>query len=439
MKVGVIGPSQIVAKAVQLIRKEFPQIEPVEYVYAIYTETPAMLKYHQLEVDALLFTGKTPYTLAGKQLKQIVPWEYVPRSGSSLLRVLLYAKMWTDYDICNISFDTYNQDLLHEAYREIGIPVDQLKIFISQESMIPGDYHRQICDFHRYNFANRHVSCCITALQAVYDELRADNIPCLLLEPTANVMRETIYKLQLKYLVKLSQQSQLVSLYIQIDPPNDLSLMADDEYEAALNRTKVSEQVYLFAQRIQAAVIETGEKKYLLFTTMQLLENETNSLKNLDLLHAVQSNTNSTVSVGIGYGRTANAAKSGANRGMLHAAKKGGNLAFIVFDGKKIIGPLASIAPNKEPNNPVIDEKYLRIAEKVGVSINTAYKLHCITTQLGRNEFTVKELAPLFGVTARTMNRIIEKFEAKGYCKLVGKRILGAAGRPTRIIQLLLD
>jgi len=439
MKVGIIGPTQIVAKAVRIIKMEFPQIESVEYAYSIYTETPEMIKYHQREVDALLFAGKTPYTLAGKLIKQTVPWEYVPRSGSSLLRILLYAKMWTDYDICSISFDTYNQNLLHEAYHEIGIPIDQLKIFISQEYMIPSDYHNKICEFHKKNYAENHVSCCITALQAVYDELRLYSIPCLLLEPTANVIRETLYKLQLKYLVKVSQQSQLVAICVQIDTLNELSLLADDEYQAALNRTKVSEQVYLFAQRIQAAVIETSEKKYLLFTTAHLLENETNNLKSIDLLYAVQINTSSTVSVGIGYGKTANEAKIGANRGMLHASKKGGNLAFIVYDGKKTIGPLTNIASSKEKADHVIDEKFLRISEKVGVSINTVFKLFCIIEQYGKNEFTIKELSPLFGVTTRTMNRIVEKFEAKGYCKLIGKRIIGNAGRPSRIILLSLE
>ncbi len=100
--------------------------------------------------------------------------------------------MWTDYDICSISFDTYSQNLLHEAYHEIGIPIDQLKIFISQEYMIPSDYHNKICEFHKRNYAENHVSCCITALQAVYDELRLYSIPCLLLEPTANIIRETL-------------------------------------------------------------------------------------------------------------------------------------------------------------------------------------------------------------------------------------------------------
>ncbi len=436
MKVGIIGPSQIVAKTARIIKKEFPQIEPVEYVYSTYTETPALLKYHQLEVDALLFTGKTPYTLAGKFIKPTVPWEFVPRSGSSLMRILLYAKLWTDYDISNISFDTYNQDLLHEAYQEIGIPIEQLRIFIAEEEKLSDNYQTHICDFHKKNYLGGHVSCCITALQGAYDELRACAVPCLLLEPTANIIRETLYKLQLKHLVKVSQQSQLVAICIQIDAPSELSLLADDEYQTALNRTKVSEQIYLFAQRIQAAVIESGDKNYLLFTTTQLLENETNNLKSIELLHAVQANTASTVSVGIGYGQTANEAKIGATRGMLHASKKGGNLAFIVYEGKKIIGHLASIAPNTEKAEPLIDEKFLRISEKVGVSINTVFKLSCIAEQYGKSDFTIKELAPLFGVTTRTMNRVIEKFEQTGFCKIIGKRIIGKSGRPSRIIHL---
>ncbi|HWR30338.1 MAG TPA: hypothetical protein VN631_10940, partial [Negativicutes bacterium] len=217
---------------------------------------------------------------------------------------------------------------------------------------------------------------------------------------------------------------------------NEHSLLTEDEYHNALNRMKVSEQVYLFAQRIQAAVMESGDQNYLLFTTMQMLENETNDLKNIDLLQAVKNNAASTISVGIGYGKTANEAKSGATLGMLHAGKKGGNLAFIVYEGKKIIGPLTNIAQNQEKTEPLIDEKFLRISEKVGVSINTVFKLHCISEQYGKNDFTIRELAPLFGVTPRTMNRIMEKFETHGYAKIIGKRIIGNSGRPSRIIRL---
>lgn len=439
MKIGIIGPSQIVAKANRVIKNEFPQIEPVNYVYSIYLETLALLQYHHLEVDALLFTGKTPYTLACKSIPSSVPWEYVPRSGSSMLRVLLSAKLWTDYDICNVSIDTYDQALLHECYQEIGLPIDQLKIFISKEDLISQNYHERVCEFHTFNYIQNRVSCCITGLQRVYDELRTQSIPCLLIEPTTNIIRETLLKLQLKYLVKVNQQSQLAAVSIQIDSPSEYSLLADNEYSIALNRMKVSEQVYLFAQRIQAAVMETGDTNYLLFTTTQLLENETDNLKAIELLNAVKLNTSCTVSIGIGYGKTASEVKNGALLGMQHASKKGGSLAFIVFNGKQIIGPMDSVRHTKDASPPMIDERFLRISDKVGVSINTVYKLQCIVDHFGKTTFTTKELAPLFGVTTRTMNRLIDKFESQGYAKMIGKRIIGNSGRPSRIIQLMLE
>lgn len=439
MRVGVIGPTQIVAKTMQIIRSEFPQLEPVPYIYASYTETPQMLRYHQLDVDVLLFTGKTPFTLAGKVVQPAVPWEYVPRSGSTLLRLLLYAKLWTAYDIRNISFDTYNQDLLYEAYQEIGIPREQLNIHIAEERSLSEHYQAYVCEFHRQNYRQNHVSCCVTALQGVYDELCAQAIPCLLLEPTTNIIRETIYKLQLKYLIKVSQQNQLVAICVQIDEPAGHSLFADNEYQDALNRLKVSEQIYLFAQRLQAAVIETGDKNYLLFTTTQMLENETNQLKSVELLDAVKNSTHSTISLGIGYGKTANEAKNGALQAMTHAIKQNGNLAYLVYDGKKMIGPLERSAGAEKKTDRIIDEKFLLISEKVGVSVNTVFKLHCIKEQFGKTDFTVNELAPLFGVTTRTMNRIIEKFALQGYCNIVGKRVMGLSGRPSRIISLTLE
>lgn len=434
MKVGVIGPNQLVNKIIQVIKQEFPQIEPVSYLYTDFTDTSKIVQYNQPSLDALLFAGKTPFTLANKLIRPTIPWEYIPRSGSSLLRVLLQAKVTTNYDISNVSFDTYNLDLLHEVYGEIGIPENNLRIYAAEEFLTQADYQAYLCTFHTNNHIYNHVSCCITAFGGAYQYLKTKNIPCLMIEPTKNIIRETLNKLQLKYLFQVSQQSQLVALSIQIDTPSEHSLLEENEYQGVIDRMKVSEQVYLYAQRIQAAVIETGSRNYLLFSTRQLLENETNDLKNLELLRNVSDNTSSTVSIGIGYGKTVKEVKNGSHLGMTRASKRGGNLAYVVYDGKKIIGPIKGLAQTKEPAR-IIDEKFLRISEKVGVSINTVYKIYCIVEQHGQSGITAKELATLLGVTARTVNRLIEKFEASGFIKTIGKRVIDGAGRPSRVFR----
>ena len=140
----------------------------------------------------------------------------------------------------------------------------------------------------------------------------------------------------------------------------------------------------------------------------------------------------------LGYGKSANEAKCRANLGMQHAKEKSGNFAYIVYDGKKIIGQLTNISQNPEESGPIIDEKFLRISEKVGVSINTVFKLHCIAKKHGKNDFTIKELAPLFGVTTRNMNWIIEKFETHGFTKIIGKESLEVPDGPAELFIYIL-
>jgi transcription initiation factor IIE alpha subunit len=52
---------------------------------------------------------------------------------------------------------------------------------------------------------------------------------------------------------------------------------------------------------------------------------------------------------------------------------------------------------------------------------------------------TSRELAQLYGVTLRSMNRILSKLEDHGYIEIVGKKKLSKKGRPSRILRLKLS
>ena len=87
------------------------------------------------------------------------------------------------------------------------------------------------------------------------------------------------------------------------------------------------------------------------------------------------------------------------------------------------------LSNGKKKRNPANADDIAHIFE------NTVFKFCCIIDQYDKNEFTIKELAPLFGVTTSTLNRIIDKFETKGYCKIIGKLIIRSSERPGRIIH----
>lgn len=438
MKIGIVGPAGLVNKINQVIETTFPSVESVNCIYKVYTEAPTIIKYQQRFLDAVLFAGTTPYLLVKNAMLPEIPWELIPRNGSSLLRVLLEASLERKHAIYNVSIDSYKIADLHEAYQEIGISKERLKLFVAEQNIDEPDYLEQTYKFHETNFLDHNVTCCFTALESVYERLIANDVPCLMIKPTANVIRETIKKLILNHKIQISQQSQIVALYIHIDEPNEYSFLNEDEYQCVIDKMKIAKQIYIFAQKIQAAVIEVGLKEYLLFSTRQMLDNELNNSDSISLLDSVKQNSSSTISLGIGFGVTAVDSKQNARAGMLRASKKGGNMAYIVTEDKVFTGPIKSVG--SADNSPKkVDEKYLAISEKTGVSINTVIRLCSIIEQYGKNSFTSLELAEFFGITLRSMNRVIEKLESNNYCTIIGKKSVASAGRPRRIIQIHLN
>ena len=437
MKLGIIGPLEIVDKIMQIIKREFHQIQPVAYIYKVYTETPMLIQDQQEHLDVILFAGSTPMSYAEKHVKATIPWEFIPRSGSSLLRSLLQITLLKKHNLFRVSSDLYDLNQLSETYEEIGINKDQFKIYAINKTPLDENYIDYVCAFHEHNYLCNQVSCCITALYNVHERLTAKNIPCYRIDATANIIRQTLHKMQLHYLVQISQQNQIVAMYVQIDSHSEYSLLNDNEYQYIINKTNVARQIYLFAQRIKAAVIEIGVREFLLFSTRHLLESVTNNFENIDLLQSVQKNTSSTISIGMGYGQTAQEAKFNANLGMERASSLGGDLAFIVHNTNKIIGPIRrNEDQQQEKSDHKIDKKFLTVSEKSGISVNTVYELYCIVEQQGKTRFTSFELANLAGVTPRTMNRILSKLVMHGFCFDVGKRILKNAGRPSRIFEI---
>ena len=184
-------------------------------------------------------------------------------------------------------------------------------------------------------------------------------------------------------------------------------------------------------------MVEVGLRQYLLFCTKSILETETQNFQNLFILSDVSKNTSSTISIGIGYGITVREAKYNAQKGMKKAINSNGDKAFIVYN-KKVIGPIVSTEKKLENNTQLfIDEKYNLIASNTNISVNTIFKLHCIIDETKKKTFTSLELANHLDITPRSMNRIINKLESNNYSKIIGKKVISKAGRPSRIIELL--
>lgn len=435
---GLVGHERTMDITFQLIKQYFTNIK-VTKIPMNTMSTSKVVSYIKREesfLDGILFTGKIPYDLINAEMISKRPWVYIRHDPSRLLSGLLEASNVYKYDISKVSFDSYSRDEVYEIFNDIKMPKDNLNLQISNNTIFNDCFLKDIKSFHERCFKQKGVSVCITGISNVFEYLTQQRIPCIPLDPTKQSVEEALRYFESKQQSKNQKNSQIVVLAIERDLPNEHALIKENEYQLALESMKISEEIYRFSQRVQAAVVEREIGKYLLFTTKYLLELETEELQKLNIITKKIVQRFGTLSIGIGYGETAREAKYNANLGLIKAKKHGGNQAYKV-ENNQYIGPIIpSSSHNKEGHH--IDGPFQHIAAETGISLNSILKLQTIVDQHKNDTYTPNELATLYGVSSRSMNRMLEKLLDTRYAKIIGCNMRTSAGRPSRIIQLCL-
>lgn len=440
MKIALLAPISIEEKVKSIEKTEFKNIN-IDYItYNDYKEVTILINSIQEKYDALVFAGFASYSYAQKHIKQEILWDYFPRHVMSFLNALLKAS-FLGYNIQNISCDTYSKEYIDEAYNEIGLDKNHLNIcqisddlLLSDNQDICDEYNKKVVLFHKKNYLNDKRTCIITGLYTVHNELKKEGIFSFTTYPTVSVIKDTLNKLYLKYLASINQNSQIVVISIEIDMPNEYSVISKNEYFYMKEKMKILDLIYSFSQNIKATIVEVSYNTYLLFSTKNMLETETNHFKDIKLLNDINKNSLNIVSMGIGYGSTVQEAKYNATLGMDKSKEINKNSAYIVYEDNKIEGPILE-NKNKFYSNVMIDEKLYKISQSSNISINKISMIYNIVQDNKKDCFTSKELADLCNLSTRSINRLINKLESSGACQVVGKKIINDSGRPSRIIK----
>lgn len=435
MKIGLVGPQSVIDRAYDIIKRAKPKYEIKRYYYNIYKEAPVIVSEHQDEVDGLIFAGKTPYKLVENSCRQTVPWEYLGRRGSTIVFALLKATYIEKIDLCNASFDTYTDDILEDIYTDMGIDYSSQRIAIAEQRLLDADYLDYMQKFHEDNYFNKGYSGCITGFSEIYAPLKEKGIPVVKTEAMSTGIIATVNRLEVKYLELINSQNQNVAMVIYIPLPKAYSLEADNEYVFLLNRNKILEKIYFFANKLKAVVQEKGEREFIIYTTRQRMETETENLENIYLFELLDDIGAKNVSIGVGYGATMMDARNNAYKGMTRANDYGGEAAYVVFSSKEVRGPIVFNKKKEEKTDKVLYD----MSEATQISVNLLSRIYEVTSISKNNEYTSEEMAKEIGVSKRNMDRIILKLESVGLCRIVGRKMQSGSGRPSRIIQFNLS
>ena len=436
MKICFVVPRLPILKKIQiLMQEEFKGIEPFYLIYNDYKEVYKELDKIQKNFDAVLFGGKLPYTYCNEKIKQEVMWSYVPRTGSTLLTALACLSR-QGYNLTKICFDTYDEDVLREVYEEIDI-AKNFKPLVFKGDLLNDHYADEVLAFHLRNIKSCKADVVLTHIFSVHKKLQQLQMPSFFAVTTYNILREQIEKLEQYSLIQKAEAGQVAVLFINIDYPAEYLLMQETSEHYLDEKRSIEKKIYKYADKILGFVAELSNNTYMILSTSASVKKETDNYRYISLLDILEKYTLYTVSIGIGQDDNVAQARKNAVAAMLSARKHKKNSAYIRLGNGRVVGPLYA-GEGKISKQP-LDDRLDKIAEHTGMSVNTVYAIYAFASSKSDGRFASVELAENMNINKRSADRFLRRLEDYGYIKVVGVRMLGKSGRPSRIMRFYLE
>lgn len=400
--VGVIGPSDLVGKVAEIVT-EIPGSGTRELVYQHETEAVDLVRSAPADVEALLFTGVIPYTLAYDAGLRQLPADYVRYSGATLLRAFVQL-LREGHDITRLSIDTLGEEQVHETFADVDLSADLLRVLEYR----PGLTSKEIVDFHRDARDKHGTTIAITCLRSAYDALRHD-LHALRLAPSVHSIRAAARSVVFQTNSVRVGDAQVAMGFI----------------ETSGERPDLRREMPPFG----GSLTRTEEGLDLVVTTRGLLEQATSNYARLPMLSRLRR-SHETVHIGFGIGRSAAEAEAVARRALSRARAAGPAAAAVA------IGDDADVfIDSGEAESETMAQSLPRLARRAGLNQATLQRL-CELVDKRQPHITALEVAEHLGVEQRTARRILKRLERAGAALPIGIHTSGRSGRP-RVVYYL--
>jgi len=426
--IGIVGPGALVDKMNHCL-KSFPSFEPVAKVYDREEEAPDAARELMNQVEVLLFSGPLPYRLAMQKLSFNIPVHYVPLTGTGLYRSLF--RMEKRHGLSSMSIDTLTKQAVERAFRELGEAHEHMVYYSGAEFDSPD----ALTAFHADQFRSGRTKAALTGVGSVSAALTEMGIPNDWVMPTEQDIIVSLERALLSTETRRSKESQIVVGFIHVDDFERLANQKSSEHEVQRLKLDIHRMLLGYVESLDGHLTHLGGNEYLFITTRGIFERETGGYKSIPLAQVVEKYYGLSLSIGIGFGRSANEAGTHARIALRNAKESGGDICFIVREDRSVIGPLQMTHPH-EYDLSLIDAGLLKRAEQAGLTSGYLSKLVAHVTRFGKLDYTAQELAGVLNVTVRSTHRFLLSWLDSGLITIIGEEKGKSKGRPKQIYRL---
>ncbi|ULL19621.1 hypothetical protein DVH26_05050 [Paenibacillus sp. H1-7] len=422
IRIGVIGPQAVTDKMMKIIAS-FPSFAPVPLVFLDVDEAAALAEQIAGQVEVMLLSDSLAHWKVKEHLDRAIPVHHVPITDAGLYKALFAAHL-SGHLTRGISVDTLTETMVTRTLNDLKLPHLQAVVYDG-----PAYASRsRLVEFHQARYRSGDCSMAVTGIESVAKELTALGIPNEWLVPSDQDIVVALERALLSTGTRRSKESQIVVGLINMDDFGKLAIERNNEHEVQKLKLDIHRMVLDYVELLDGYLTYLGGDEYLFFTTRGIFERETGGYKTIPLAKDVKTTHGITLSIGIGFGRSASVAGTNSRAALRKAKEAGGNACFIVREDGTLIGPLEMAEPVQSVLS-FTDAELIQRAENAGMTSAYLSKLLHNRARHGKYEYKVHELAALLDITVRSAHRLLLLWIDNGLVEVAGMEKV-PRGRP---------
>ncbi|QHW35307.1 hypothetical protein GZH47_26525 [Paenibacillus rhizovicinus] len=431
MSIGIIGPDELVKRILHVL-KAFPSFSPVAQTYANVDEAPRLAEAIADEVEVLLVSGPVPYNKIREQTSLSLALHYVPLTDTGFYRALSRLKNALGPDsLLRVSIDTLGKPMISQSLAEINetriVPVlYDGPSNASKEALVA--HHAALFDAGACDAV-------LTAEASVAAALSERGIPNEWVIPTDGNITVALERALLSTETRQSKEAQIVVGLMNLDHFERRIQTHASEHEIQKFKLEIHRMLLDYVASLDGYLTHLGGDEYLFFTTRGIFERVTGGYKSIPLGRSVYQKFGLSLSIGMGFGRSANEAGTHARAALRKSKEAGGDTCFIVGEDRMLIGPLAMSDP-LEAALSLTDADLIKRAEDAGMTSAYLSKLMAQVARTGQTDYMVHELAAIMDITVRSTHRLLQQWLDHRLVTISGVEKV-PKGRPRQIFRLV--
>jgi len=353
---------------------------------------------------------------------------YVPLTDAGLYKAL-FRSMQLGLLSSGISVDTLTQTMVLRTLKDLGIDRSSVVVYEGPAYSTP----EKLVAFHRENVVSGGCAVALTGVESVAQQLTHLQIANEWLVPTDHDIIVALERALLSTESRRGKELQIVVGMINVDDFGKMVMRRNNEHEVQKLKLDIHRMVLGYVESLEGYLTSLGGDEYLFFTTRGIFERETGGYKTIPLAKDANQSYGISLSLGIGFGTSANEAGTNARVALRKSKEAGGNTCFIVREDQTLIGPLEMADPVQAILSPT-DAGLIKRAEDAGMTSAYLSKLLNHMARFSKYEYQVHELASMLNITVRSAHRLLLLWIDNGLVEVAGMEKV-PKGRPRQIYR----